>query len=539
MLRTSRPSPRVTPRPGLPVLLGAVATILLLVGPSSTVAAEAKRGGTLVIALGGDLPTINPAVSSDITQLAVAAQVYNTLVRLDNEGRLHGVLAETWQVSPDGKTYTFQLRKDVKWHDGTPFTSADVAHTFMKISREYSGFGSTTFTIVSSMDTPDPHRVVLRLEHSYPPLLMSLADLVVGVVLPKHIYDGSDPRKNPRNFDPVGTGPFRFEEYKKGSHVTLTANPGYFEGRPPLDRLVFQILPNRAARALSLERGDVDYIPYFAMPLAELERLERNPVVTIKNAERPSAAIFMAFFNTRVAPFDKKEVRQAIYHALDRQDMVKKAAFGHGTVSGGPISSLQRRFYTGAGRPYPHDPTRARQLLDAAGLPARDGGVRFKMRVSYDKAESALDAAAQLMRSQLKDVGVDVQVQPLDAATWRDTAWIKWDFDLTMGSFSTGPDPTVGIERLYVCRNIQPLFARNVSGYCNPRLDRVFEQAAEENDHEKRRALFAEVARILGEDVPALMLWDRHYPFAHKKTVVGLPVDPTQWQGFVRVGFQE
>jgi peptide/nickel transport system substrate-binding protein len=161
------------------------------------------------------------------------------------------------------------------------------------------------------------------------------------------------------------------------------------------------------------------------------------------------------------------------------------------------------------------------------------------MRVSYDKAESALDAAAQLMRSQLKDVGVDVQVQPLDAATWRDTAWIKWDFDLTMGSFSTGPDPTVGIERLYVCRNIQPLFARNVSGYCNPRLDRVFEQAAEENDHEKRRALFAEVARILGEDVPALMLWDRHYPFAHKKTVVGLPVDPTQWQGFVRVGFQE
>jgi peptide/nickel transport system substrate-binding protein len=529
-------SPWATPRTTrtLRLALGLLAGLALLAHPAG--AAEVKRGGTLVAVLPGDLPTINPGVSSDLAQLTVSAQIYNTLVRLDNDQSVRGVLAESWEIAPDGKTYTFRLRKGVKWHDGKPFTSADVAHGFLEINRQYSAFGSTNFKMVNRIDTPDEHTVVMHLDHAFPPMMMGLTDLVVAGVYPKHLYEGSDPRKNPRNFQPVGTGPFRFVEYRKGSHVILEANPDYFEGRPQLDKIIYQIVPNKAARVLGLEKGEVDYLPFISLPASDVPRLEQNPTVAVKNAERPSAAIFVAFINNRNAPFSKKEVRQAIYHAFDREEMLKKAAFGFGKVSRGPISSVQKPFYTTAGKQYPHDKERAKQLLDAAGYPLREG-VRFKMRVSYDKADSAMESAAQIMKSQLREIGVDVLIEPLESAAWRDKAWIKWDFDMTMGSFSTGPDPSVGIARLYICENIKPLFAHNVSGYCNPQLDKIFDQAASEIQHAKRKALFDTAMKILAEDVPVIWLWDRYYPFAHKKTLAGLPTDPTQWQGFVEVGF--
>jgi len=495
------------------------------------------RGGTLVAILPGDPPTINPGVSSDITQMTLSAQIYNTLVRLDNEQNVRGVLAESWEISPDGKTYTFRLRKGAKWHDGKPFTSADVAYGFLEINRKYSAFGSTNFKMVSRIDTPDTHTAVMHLDHPFPPMLTALTDLVVAGVYPRHVYEGSDPRKNPRNLQPLGTGPFKFVEYKKGSHVILEANPDYFEGRPYLDKIIYQIVPNKAARVLGLERGSVDYLPFVSLPSSDVPRLEQNPTIAVKNAERPSAAIFVAFINNRNAPFSKKEVRQAIYHALDREDMLKKAAFGFGKVSRGPISSLQKPFYTTVGRQYPHDNERAKRLLDAAGYPPREGAVRFKMRVSYDKADSTMESAAQIMKAQLREVGIDVSIEPLESAALRDKVWVKWDFDMTMGSFSTGPDPSVGIARLYICDNIKPLFAHNVSGYCNPQVDKIFTQAASEVQHAKRKALFDGAVKILAEDVPVIWLWDRYYPFAHKKTLAGLPTDPTQWQGFVEVGF--
>ncbi len=499
--------------------------------------AEVMRGGTLVAILPGDPPTINPGVSSDITQMTLSAQIYNTLVRLDNEQNVRGVLAESWEISPDGKTYTFRLRKGAKWHDGKPFTSADVAYGFLEINRKYSAFGSTNFKMVSRIDTPDTHTAVMHLDHPFPPMLTALTDLVVAGVYPRHVYEGSDPRKNPRNLQPLGTGPFKFVEYKKGSHVILEANPDYFEGRPYLDKIIYQIVPNKAARVLGLERGSVDYLPFVSLPSSDVPRLEQNPTIAVKNAERPSAAIFVAFINNRNAPFSKKEVRQAIYHALDREDMLKKAAFGFGKVSRGPISSLQKPFYTTVGRQYPHDNERAKRLLDAAGYPPREGAVRFKMRVSYDKADSTMESAAQIMKAQLREVGIDVSIEPLESAALRDKVWVKWDFDMTMGSFSTGPDPSVGIARLYICDNIKPLFAHNVSGYCNPQVDKIFTQAASEVQHAKRKALFDGAVKILAEDVPVIWLWDRYYPFAHKKTLAGLPTDPTQWQGFVEVGF--
>jgi len=524
----------------VPKILGVVIALLAIVSlailPAN--AAMLKKGGTMVVVLGGDVPNINPAITSDILQMLVSGQVYNTLVRLDSKGNPQPNLAKSWEITDDGKKYTFHLQKGVKWHDGKPFTSADVVHGLLQVNRKYSGHAVTLLKSVTSMEAPDPHTVIFNLKFAYPPMIRALGMHVSSTIIPKHIYEGTDPRKNPFNFKPIGTGPFKFKEYKKGSHITLVRNPDYFKkGKPVLDRIIFQIIPNKSARVLALEKGEADFIPYMAMPFSEVKRLAENPDIIVQNAERPAAGLFVGFINTRNPPFNKKEVRQAIYYGMDRDAIVKKAVFGYGKVSVGPISSLQKPFYTSAGKQYPHDPAKAKQLLDAAGYPPKAGGMRFQMRISYNKTQNALENAAQLMKAQLAKVGIDVKIEPLDGAAWRDTAFIKWNFDMTLGSFSSGPDPAIGTERLYVCRNIQRLFARNVSGYCNPKLDKIFDEASKELVHSKRQVLYSEAAKILSEDLPVLWVWDRYYPFAHKKTLIGLPADPTQFQGMEDVGF--
>ncbi len=148
-----------------------------------------------------------------------------------------------------------------------------------------------------------------------------------------------------------------------------------------------------------------------------------------------------------------------------------------------------------------------------------------------------MDDTAKLMRNQLAKIGVNVVIEPADSNAWRDKSFKNWDFDITMGSFSTGPDPAIGTERVYVCRNIERLFARNASGYCNPKLDEIFAAAAKELDESKRVQLYREAQKILAEDVPHLWLWDRYYPIAFNAKLVGLPAEPTQYGAYDNVGF--
>lgn len=503
--------------------------------------AQVKEGGTMVVALPGDPPFINSAIGSDISSSNLSGQIYATIVRLDNNGKVAPYLAEAWEWSEDGLTLTFHLRDGLTWSDGVPFTAEDVAWGLWNVNREFSGPASGLLSVVTSIEAPDDKTVVFTLEHPYPPLLRGLAYYNSSTIIPKHIFEDGDPRENPANLaPPVGIGPFLFKEYQKGSHIVLEKNPDFFlEGLPHLDRVVFQIIPNDAARALALEKGEIDFIPYYAMTLAEVEALDKNPDITIATAERLIAGEYMAFLNTREGPLANKQVRQALYHALDRDELLAKAGFGYGKVAAGPISHLQKVFYSDEGHLYPHDLELAEKMLDEAGYPRAADGKRFPLRISYDQKEGPMDSASKLMRIQLAKVGVDVDIQSLDSGAWRDVAFKNWDFDVTMGSFSTGPDPAIGTERLYVCRNIEPLFARNASGYCNPELDAVFEAAAKELDEDKRVELYAQAVALLTEDAPHWWLWDRHYPVAFNANLTGLPADPTQYGPFDGVAWKE
>ncbi len=518
-------------------MLGAAATgvgTAPIAFSSARAQAGKTGGGTMVVALPGDVEVINSSITTDISSSNMCGQVYSTVVRLDDEGNVQPYLARQWEISPDGLTYTFRFFDGITWHDGKPFTAEDVTWGLWNVNRKYNGPASGLFEAVEQMTAVDKLTAVFKLKYPYPPLLRGLAYFNSSTIIPKHIFDtGEDPRKNPANLKPVGTGPFVFREYRKGSHVTFVRNPKFhLEGRPFLDRLVFQVVPNEAARALALEKGDIDFIPYYAMSLAEVERLKGNPKVKIAIAKRQIAGQYMAFINTRNAPLNNKEVRQALYYAMNRDEMLTKAGFGFGKISAGPISSEQPIFYTADGRPYPYDPARAERMLDEAGFPRGPSGNRFALRVSFSQSEAPLNNVARLMRTYFARIGVDLKVMGMDPAAWRDSAFRNWDFDLTMGTYATGPDPAIGAETFYICRRIEKIPGRNASGYCNPKLDELFAAAAQELDEKKRVALYHEATKILAEDVPHFWLWDRYYPVAFNAGLTGLPGDPTGYGPF-------
>ncbi|KAA0971854.1 ABC transporter substrate-binding protein [Aureimonas fodinaquatilis] len=499
--------------------------------------AHAQGDGVMVVGIPGDPPVINAGITTDISSSNLSGQVYNTLVRLDPAGEVIPGLAESWEIADDGLTYTFRLFDDVKWHDGEEFTADDVAWSLWNINREFNGPASGLLEAVKSIDATDDLTVTFNLEYPYPPLLRGLAYFNSSTILPRHIFDnGQSPQENPANLAPIGTGPFVFKEYVRGSHIVFERNPDYHLAELPyMDRLVFQIIPNDSARALALQTGDIDFIPYYAMPLGEVESLRADPRVEVEFAKRMIAGIYMAFLNTRHAPLDNKQVRQALYHALNRPDMLEKAGFGFGKVAAGPISSEQQIFYTDDVVSYDYNPAKAEEMLDEAGFPRGADGKRFKLRVSYDLKEGPMNNTAMLMRAQFNAIGVDLDIQGMDSGAWRESAFTRWDFDITMGSFSTGPDPAVGVERLYVCRNIEPLMARNASAYCNPELDEVFAVAGRELDESERIRLYHQVQATLAEDAPHWWLWDRYYPIAFNANLDGILDDLTGYGAFETV----
>lgn len=522
-------------------IAGAVLAAALTTSGPAFAQPKIKQGGTLVVAINDNPPNLMSGISTDIATGAVTGQIYDTLVSLTTDLKLEPSLATSWARSDDGLSYTFRLRPGVTWHDGKPFTSADVKYSFEQVSGKYNSMAMSAFQGIAGIDTPDDLTVIIRMKGPDPAFFPWGLAQPSGQIFAKHIYEGTDPTNNPNNYAPIGTGPFRFKEWVRGSHITVERNPDYFDKEHVyLDRVVFQVMPEASARQLALERGDVDHLPYVALPAAAVEPLANFPETEIVDLPRPPQGEIIMFFNLRNEPLSKKEVRHAIAYGIDRDLLVALALNGRGKVATGPISSANT-FYDGDVRKFPRDVAQANKLLDAAGFPAAGGGMRFSLRLLYQGAGEggSLQAAAEIMREQLREIGIDLKLQPSDAASYQDNAFIKWNYDMAMGSFQTGPDPKIGVARMYLSEFIVPRNASNLMGYSNPKVDELFKQAAFEVNEEKRTALYHEAQKLMVEDLPALWLWEKTYPVANRKGLVGLPPGAQHTEGYVGVGWTE
>jgi peptide/nickel transport system substrate-binding protein len=521
-------------------VVAGLASAPLLLGSSAAWPQAIRKGGTLVVAIQDNPPHLLTGISVDILTICVAGQIYDTLIKMDSKFNLQPSLAKSWTASPDGLEYKFILEQGVKWHDGKPFTAADVKHSFEEISGKYSSLARAAYKEIAAIETPDDVTVVIKMKAADPAFFpWAFSQPNFAQIFPKHVYQGTDPRTNPANFKPVGTGPFQFKEWTRGSHIVLERNPDYFRKDTIfLDRLVFQIVPDSGARQVALEKGDIDHLPYFALAPASVEPLAKARGTKVIDSVRPALGEIIMFCNLRQRPLSVKEVRQALAHAIDRDVLVKLALNGRGRVATGPIRSDNPPFYNPDVPKYRRDVARANRLLDQAGFP-RQGRTRFPLRLSYEgKAEGgALQSAAEIMREHLREVGIDLQLQPFDPAAWVDSAFIKWDFDLTLGSFGTGPDPKIGVSRLYKTENIQRIPSSNLMGYSNPKVDELLTRADSDLNQDNRARFYKEAQAIMVDELPAIWLWEKVYPIAVRDGLVGLPSGAMHSEVFENVGW--
>ena len=460
------------------------------------------RGGVAVIVVQADPGHLNPAISTGSHVHAVADSLYNALVELDRDLRPQPDLALRWSVSERGTVYTFQLAPNVKWHDGMPFTSADVKFTFDEVllkhhARTKAGIGA----IIATIETPAPDTVVFRLRKPYGALLQ-LLNVTEAPILPRHLYQGTDPLTNPVNLKPVGTGPFKLDSYRTDQQTVMLRNPAYFKpGLPYLDRLVFRVVPDSGAQSVALLAGEADYLGLVNAP--DIERVRARSDLTMAQTAFGTGGgncINTLSFNLNRKPLADLRVRQAIAQAIDREQILRDVQFGLGKVPSAPISSgLTWAHAPGTLARYAFNPQRANELLDAAGLPAGPDGTRLTLDMLHFPT---FNRVGEVIRLNLAKVGIKVVQRPLDRAAFIEAVFAQRAFDLSIISYCNGADPDSGVRRMYMSNNIGSVPFSNAAAYRNPEVDKLFALAAETDNYDDRARHYGALQKIIADDLP-------------------------------------
>lgn len=486
------------------ILLLVVVTIITPVGVGAA-ETQPKYGDTFIVGMNSDPATLNGAISGSVNDKTVASNIFSMLFRLDYKMNPVPDLAEEWTISDDGLVYTFKLRDGVKWHDGTPFTSADVKFSmdeaYMKLHPRTDNFNS----FIESVETPDDKTVVFKLKKPYGAFMNALAYDVY--IIPKHLYENTDIRNNPYNIKPIGTGPFIFEEWSRGSHITLKRNPDYFQkGLPYLDKLVFRIIPNAASRVLALGTGEIHYLSYQALPSSAIAELKENPDIKITTQGFESlGSMLMLTLNLEQPKLQDIRVRQALAMGIDRKYIVEHADYGMGVPATGAFPSTNWAYEPDVIK-YEYNPEKAMKLLDEAGFVPDSNGVRLTLRLTADANVELARKGGEIIKANLEKIGVVVDFEPVERGVMLDRTYISRDFDMQIHSFSTGSDPAVDIARFYVSSNIRPVTFTNGSAYRNPEVDALFTKGADASSIQERAKYYKEVQKILSEDLPIIWI---------------------------------
>jgi peptide/nickel transport system substrate-binding protein len=487
-----------------------IATRIGLMGDGAVYAQTS--GGGLVSIVQPEPPLLNLALNQQLPTGMVAGKIYESLLDFDFDLSPKPQLAESWERSEDGLTYTFHLVKNAKWHDGTPFTAADVVFSCAVMLPEVHPRARTNFARCESITAPDDHTVVFRLRQPFGPFLLSFETSSCPIV-PKHIYEGSDYRNNPANDLPIGTGPFRFNEWVRGAHIHLLANEDYYrEGLPHLTEIWYRVMPDAASRAAALETGEVQIAQFGDVETFDVARLAALPTLemTTKGYEFYSPVLWYEL-NLRKAPFSDLRFRKAMMHLLDRQFIVDRIMFGLAAPASGPIASTTK-YYSPDVNAYPLDIAAANAFLDEMGLMPDANGTRVTIQFLVAPYAETWIRLAEYFREAMKAGGIEVVLNSTDVAGWGKSVG-NWEYEVTVNMLYQFGDPAFGVSRSYISSNIrQGVLFSNTQGYSNPEVDRLFEAAAAATDEEARQALYTEVQKLLVDELPVLWMTEQRYP---------------------------
>ncbi len=460
------------------------------------------KGGTLRVVVTAEQPSF-----VDLFGNGAIPAVQGELVSIDFDMNPQPSLAERWDITEDGTVYTFHLRKGVKWHDGRPFTSEDVAYSFETL-RETHPRRRNTFANLVAVETPDAHTLVARFSAPAPYLLGALSG-VGTAILPKHIYKGTDLKTNPNNRRPIGTGPFLFKEWEQGSHYVLERNPDYWDtAKPRVERIIVRVIPDSAARAAALETGEIDIGHGSPIPYGDVERFLASKRFGVETrGYELGGNLHQLFFNLDNSFLKELKVRQAIAHALDIDRLIKVVWNGYAIPSPTAIVPDLRNFHDSTLKHYAYDPARATKLLDEAGFPRAANGKRATLNLTWNPGMAQQRQAAEYIRYALGEVGIEVKILNFEFSTYIQKVYTERVFDIDVQNLNNGYDPTDGIDRAYLSSNIKKgLPWSNHTHYSNPEVDALLTSAAAERDPAERRRKYVEFQRIVHRDLPAVNL---------------------------------
>jgi peptide/nickel transport system substrate-binding protein len=474
---------------------GGLALGLGVARPTVRVAAQEgdpKYGGTIAMSLADqDVTSFDPPVPPDNMSIWTMLLFYDQLVRPAPDGvSLEPCLAETWEASDDGLTYTFHLR-DATFHDGTPVTADDVAYCVQRAATIEGTPWGFIYSAIDTAEAPDPKTVVFHLKNVWAPFEADLA-MFAASVFPKAAHEA----QGDALFDkPIGSGPFMFESREPDVQVVLRKNPNYWDtGKPYLDELVFKVLQDSNARMLQFQGGDLDVVTL--VPFNQLEGLRADPNFVV--LDDAVARIDMISINVTRPPFDDRTLRQAINYAVNKDAIIQNVAFGAGELATSFLPKMPGRDPAAPG--YPYDLAKAKELV--AQSAGKDG---FAAELIYVAGDSVLAQMCQLIASDLAQIGGDITPTGIDGNTLLERLFTSYDFDFCKAYYTTDiidPDELASFAVL----SDGGVKAMG-TGYVNAEVDALIRQAQIETDPAKRQDLYNQIQSKHLDDAPFIFLF--------------------------------
>ena len=506
-------------RPASNSFRGSILVAILLL-PAANAPADERYGDLYVDASLGDASFLNPVLAADSASGAIVNLVFNGLVKYDRNLVLVGDLASAWEVHHGGRRIVFRLRNNVRWHDGVPFTSSDVVFTWRKLTDPTVKTPyAADFALVDECIALDSGTVVVSYREPFAPALESWG---IGM-LPAHIFGvpGVDFHQHPANRAPIGTGPFRFISWKPDEKIELAANDEYFEGRPFFDRYIFRIIPDQSVQFLELLNSGIDSMNLTPDQSRAYSEFFRN----YQRFSYPSFAYTYLGFNLKNPHFERRAVRVAIAHAIDKQALIAGVLLGKGRAATGPFPP-QSWAYNPDVADFEYNPSLARHILEREGwkdsnndgiLDRMIGGQRrdFSFTLMTNQGNMIRRLTAEIIQSQLRAVGIKVEVRILEWSVFINNFVDTRSFDAVILGWTLSRDP----DQYVIWHSSQVGPGRyNFVGYSNPEVDRLLEEGRREFSQVRRQWIYRRVHRLIHDDAPYIFLYyPESMPVVHKR----------------------
>jgi len=503
-----------------------MALISLLTGATSA-GAQGSPGEDekLVFRVGSsnDIDGFNPFKIVEIPSYEVMGLTYDYLVNFSPKDSSPAPgLADSWETSDDGLTWTFHLNKDAKWHDGKPVTSEDVAYTFRRILKEKQGLYIDYVRQIDKIETPDKHTVVFKTKD---PSVQMLSMLVY--ILPKHIWEDvpAEETKTFKNEPAIGSGPFQAVEWKEGQSVRLEANPDYFRGAPHIDEIIFQLYDNDDTMVQALKNGEVDYIAWF--PINLFKSLENQKGIETNSAPDPGFTE-LGFNLYEPSPEAIEEfgapktstgnpalldplVREAINWSIDEEELTQKILQGEGILGSTLVPPALARYHLKLDESEIQglDIERSKELLEQAGWRDTNGdgtvdkdGEELELRLFVRSEDKDSVTAGQFIEDWLKEAGIGLETKAISDTALTDAIYAA-DYDMFIWGWGSDPDPDF-ILSVLTCDQIM---GWSDTFWCNEDYSRMYQEQKEQLDIDERAATIKEMQRIAYEENPYVIFY--------------------------------